>query len=486
MVQKKQRKQELQVETRWLLELLWKKLWLIVLVTAVCITAALVVTRLFVTPLYRSSALFYVNNYISVGEEEIVVIGSSDLNAAQKLVDSYLVILKTGDTLDAVIAEAAVDRTAAELREMVSAAAVNATEIFEITVTGPDAQEARRIAQAITAVLPQRIKGIIQSTSAKIVDTAVVPSSASFPSYGLNGLIGLLIGLLTSVTFVIIRGLTDIRIRGEEDIVCSHPVLVSVPDMTVMSSGGYYGGRKTRQQKRTHPVLLGKDISFAAMESYKLLRTKLSFCFPDSSGGRVIGVSSAMAGEGKSLSATNLAYALSRTGDEVVLLDCDLRRPTVAAKLRIKRSPGLSDYLTGHSTLEDVLRGCGLPGERDAFRVIPAGSETPNPIELLDSPKMRALVAELRHGYDYVILDLPPVGEVSDALVMSEQTDGVLLVVRRNYCTRPAFTAMIQQFEFVQARILGIICNCTAENAEGYTGRYFKRSYRPRFTKKQK
>ena len=116
-----------------------------------------------------------------------------------------------------------------------------------------------------------------------------------------------------------------------------------------------------------------------------------------------------------------------------------------------------------------------IEGEEDAFQVVSAGRNPPNPVELLSSAKMMDLLEKLRKTYDYVILDLPPVGEVSDALAIAKQIDGILLVVRQDYCNRMALNAAINQFEFVECRILGTVFNCTNEEGAGYGRKYYSK-----------
>ena len=187
--------------------------------------------------------------------------------------------------------------------------------------------------------------------------------------------------------------------------VCHHPVLAAVPDMAAPSKGSYYqysaGNNKRNKSKRSgstgnSPVLFGGNISFAASEAYKLLRTKLQFSFVDEGESRIIGFSSALSGEGKSLTAINLAYTLSQLDKKVILIDCDMRRPTLAEKLTIHKTPGLSGYLTGQHTMEELIQNCNLKREEEAFRVIAAGQNPPNPVELLSSGKMARFLQQLR------------------------------------------------------------------------------------------
>ena len=479
------RTEEITIDVQRLFNAVLHKLWLVVLSAVLCAGISFLISRFLITPQYESSAMFYVNNNsLSVGDASFSL-STGDISAAKSLVDSYIVILNTRTTLNDVIDYAGIDRTSGEVREMISATSVDDTEIFQVVVTSTSAQEAEKIANAITYILPKRISTIIDGTSAEIVDHAIIASRPSSPSYTKNTMIGFALGIFLSIAYIVLYALFDITIRNEDDItqICKHPILASVPDM--LSSGkesGYYryNNDKTGKTKDSDavPELIGGGISFAASEAYKLLRTKLQFSFAGESSCRVIGVSSAMAGEGKSLSSINLAHSLSQLDKRVLLIDCDMRRPSVAGKLYIEKKAGLSSYLSGQSKLEPLIQKCGIKGDEDAFSVLSAGRIPPNPIELLSSPKMEELLSELRASYDYVILDLPPVGEVSDAMAIAKQADGMLLVIRQNYCNRHAVNAAINQFDFIGAKILGVIYNCASEPGAKYGKKYYKKYYR--------
>ena len=475
---------------RRVLSVLLHKSWLLALTAVVCAALAFLGTFYLVTPKYQSSAMFYVNNNsLSLGSTS-VNIESGDLTAAKSLVESYIVILNTRETARAIIDYAGVDRSRTELRSMISAAAVNSTEIFEVVVTSEDPEEARKIAEAITQVLPSRIDGIITGTSAKVVDSPERPTSPSSPSYATNTVVGFLLGLLLSTAVVVLYEVFDVTVRGEEDVEqsCDHPILAAVPDMLAQSKGGYYYGgygKRSRQAPTPgkEPVMVGSQISFAASEAYKLLRTKLQFSFADENDCHIIGVSSALAGEGKSLSSVNLAYSLAQLDKRVLLIDCDLRRPSLSAKLPIRKVPGLSNYLTRQVAMDEIIQKYTSEGGECAFDVISSGRNPPNPIELLSSDRMEKALAELRESYDHIILDLPPVGEVSDALVAAKLADGILLVVRQNYCNRSVLSAAAEQFRFVEARVLGVVLNCITENGGGYGKRYrYYRRYYHRYS----
>lgn len=467
------------IALRRVLSAAMKKSWLIVLVALLCAVAVFLYTFLLVTPQYEASAKFYVNNSsISVGGTSISM-SSGDLTASRNLVDSYIVILETRETLNDVIDYADVDMDYEDLLEVISAEAVDNTEIFQVTVTLPDPQAAEKIANAVAYILPKRIATVIEGTSAKVVEAAVVPTDRSSPSYVNNTIMGALLGLILAFAFVAVKEITDTTIRKEDDVkqACRYPVLASIPDMSATGKRGYGYGQE-REIEKASGALVGADISWGAAEAYKLLRTKLQFSFAGDEGSRVIGVSSSLSGEGKSLSSVNLAYSLSELGKRVILIDCDMRRPTLAEKLQIKKAPGISSYLTGQCELQTLVQPCGIEGDKDAFHVITAGQNPPNPNELLSSSRMHDALMALRAEYDYIILDLPPVSEVSDAMTIASETDGTLLVVRENYCDRNVLVDSVKQFEYINAKILGVVMNCTSEVTGKYGKKYYKQYYR--------
>lgn len=218
----------------------------------------------------------------------------------------------------------------------------------------------------------------------------------------------------------------------------------------------------------------GKDLNFAASEAYKLLRTNLMF-FTPSGKGRVIGITSSTVGEGKSTTSINLAYALAESGKKVVLIECDLRRPTIARRLQFESTPGLSNLIIGRAAPADVLRTSTI---HENLSVIPAGDIPPNPSELLGSDRMRMAVESLAADYEFVLIDLPPVTAVSDALVVSNMLEGIVVVVREGVCTRRALRETMRHLQVVSDKILGFVYTCSGTNGKGYyRKKYYKRGY---------
>ena len=211
--------------------------------------------------------------------------------------------------------------------------------------------------------------------------------------------------------------------------------------------------------------VLGSNLGFAAAEAYKMLRTNLAFSFQESKKCRVIGVTSSLAGEGKTTSALNMAYTIAQEGRRVLLIEADLRLPTIAKRLGIHSRPGLSNLLVGQCSGNDVLQASGF--SRNVY-VIAAGDIPPNPAELLNSREMQQTIAALSDVFDTIIVDLPPVTVVTDAMLASKFVDGIVIVVRQNYCTKRALAELVRQMKFANARIMGFVMTDADVIKKGY------------------
>lgn len=224
-----------------------------------------------------------------------------------------------------------------------------------------------------------------------------------------------------------------------------------------------YDARKTptlQEQKE----MLGENLSFAASEAYKLLRTNLIFSLPDENKCRIVGMTSSIRGEGKSTTTLNLAYSLAQAGKRVLVIDADMRLPTVAKRLDLKQNMGLSNLLAGLNSGADVLQKSKL---HENLWVISSGDIPPNPSELLGSEQMQIALKVLGKEFDFILLDLPPVLAVSDPLVVSKLVNGLILVVRQDYNNRRSLNETVRQLKFADAKILGFVLTGADSGAKG-------------------
>lgn len=233
---------------------LWKKAWAIALTAAVFGIAALLYTVMFIKPLYKAEALMYVNSSnISVGNTKLSI-SQAELNAAQTLVDTYIVIMNTRTTMEDVIQQSGVPYTYEEMMEkkMVRAAAVNGTEVFAIEVTSTSPKEAELLANTIARILPEKIASIVEGSSARIVDYAVEPAKKDSPSISRNTLLGVLLGIVLSSGVIVVLELLDEQIHDSDYLIQTYdiPVLAVIPDLlSTKSSNDYYQSIEQRAKK---------------------------------------------------------------------------------------------------------------------------------------------------------------------------------------------------------------------------------------------
>ncbi len=236
-----ERREEMEIDLSKLLRTYLGKWWLIVLATVLAGVLALVITQTLITPMYRASVTLYVNNIKS--GEQVEYITSSNLATAQKLVNTYVNIIKSDTVLEKVAETARLDISAAQLRKVMSAAQVDETEIFNVIITHPDPEMAAQIANAVAEVAPDEIAHFVEGSSAKIIDYAKVPKNPSSPSTARNTVLGALLGALLAVAYVTLLFVLDVRIKDEEDLAALFelPVLAQIPSFDTNEKMGGYG-----------------------------------------------------------------------------------------------------------------------------------------------------------------------------------------------------------------------------------------------------
>ncbi|WP_249030533.1 CpsD/CapB family tyrosine-protein kinase [Tannockella kyphosi] len=214
------------------------------------------------------------------------------------------------------------------------------------------------------------------------------------------------------------------------------------------------------------------NIPFAITEAYKMLRTNIDFSFTEDIKCPVIGITSAIKGEGKTATSINLAYALAETNKKVLFIEADMRLPSVSKYLKVSMKDGLSSILTGvqKNTVSCIVSDKTFSNLNFIF----SGPIPPNPAELLNSNSMKKVLEVLKEEYDYIIVDLPPVSVVSDPVIVSKYTDGMVIVSRQDYSEKKALNHAIYQLKFVNAKILGIVYRGYKEASFGYSKKYGK------------
>lgn len=383
--------------------------------------------------------------FVSTSQSDSVTDLSTGSTFAQARVKSYVTLITTSQVLQPVIDQLGLPYTVDELAKEVSASVATNTVILTVTVTDESADQSAAIANAIAGTLPTVVTGIEQigttgTSPVKLstIQPATVPTDASSPNLKLNLALGLLIGLALGVGLGVLIETLDTRIRGLRDI-------AQVTDATVLGGIAY----DPDAQKR--PLIVQSSRRSTRAESFRTLRTNVQFATLETRNSFVI--TSSLPSEGKTTTGANLAITMAESGQNVVYVDADLRRPKVAEYMGIEGSVGLTDVLIGRADLDDVLQEWGETG----LTVLPSGQIPPNPSELLGSNAMRWLLETLEQRYDIVIFDTTPVLPVTDAALLARLTGGAIVIAAAKTTRRPQLLGALRSLANVEAHVLGIV-----------------------------
>jgi polysaccharide biosynthesis transport protein len=309
----------------------------------------------------------------------------------------------------------------------------------------------------------------IKSTNVRIVERAEVPNGPFLPQRAKNYQLALLIGLALGIGLTLFIEHLDNTVKTPEDVKeqLGLPFLGMVPDVSLKATAG-------APAPRISPVILRNQQSSAEAEAYRVLRTNLIFSSVDSTG-RVLLVTSANPGEGKTTTVANLAASLALNGAKVLAVDADLRRPAMHTYFGIGKTPGLSDVIVGKCPVAQAIQTTRLKG----LHILPCGYIPPNPAELLGSASMRQWVEELRSRYDWVLIDTPPVLGMADTPVLCPLVEGVILVVAAEVSKRPAVQRAVDQLLAIGGKVTGVVLNrVNLERNSYYYGQYYGEYYR--------
>ena len=309
-----------------------------------------------------------------------------------------------------------------------------------------DADTSNEMAQALAKRGREAtVEGAINDTTVRLIEPADVPRAPMFPDRRGNLQIALLVGLATGVLLVAAKERMDTTLKTPDDIreVLRVPFLGYVPDLSTVPNTAV----KPNLTALRHP-------SSPLSESYRVIRTNV-MASAAAMNARVLLVTSIHPGEGKSTTALNLAAAIAQTGATAILVDSDLRRPTVHSNLTLPRSPGMRDLLVGKGSYRDVVRQGPIPG----LWALTAGATPDNPAELMGCEEMRTLLKDLAGSYDWVVVDAPPVGGMADALIIGGVVDGIVLVIEGDRTTRTVAVDGVAQLSSVGGCVIGAILN---------------------------
>jgi polysaccharide biosynthesis transport protein len=434
------------------LRIVRKHKWLIAGATLLCAAAALV-TSLATIPVYQATAKLLVVAKTEPGGGTTSAYEGALLS--QQLVKSFAQILESRATAEAALRLDPQPFTARQLQAKIQAEPITETLLINLSVDDTDRVRARRLTNSLARAFIQTAPSL-QSGSAlrvSLVEPALTPTEPVRPRTKLNVALGLALGLMLGIGLGFLREFLDRSVKTPEELEAATGVPVI---------GAILPFKAAKQ-----PIPVAAEPRAAAGEAFRKLRTNFAFLGVDRASLCCV-VTSPAAADGKSTVAANLAIAIAQAGQRVVLVDADLRKPSLHQIFGLHQRVGITTVLLDHADVHNALQH---PGP-DLPAVLTSGQLPPNPSELLGSRRMQQLIEELRGAFDIVLVDCAPLLPVTDPMVVSRFADGILLIARAAVTTRDQAQAARNACVKAGATVFGTVLNATSV-AEGDQSAYY-------------
>ena len=402
------------------------------------------------TPVYQASATLLVNQTQTPG-----TIAYNDILTSERLTKTYRELISKRPVLEDVIEELDLTMGAGELAALITVEAIADTQLLRLFVEHSDPEQARLLANATAQAFIETNEqdGLTRPGSVSTVEPAVTPGRPISPRTNLNTVMGLVIGLLLAGALVLVFEYLDDTIKTTEDVEAA----IGLPTL-----GGV--ARFPRRRADVDALVVASPHRTAAAEGYRVLRTNVRFSTIDDPAQALL-ISSTSPGEGKSTTVANLAVAMAQTGQRVIVVDSDLRRPTIHRIFGLSNGAGLTNALLSR---EPDLSRFLQPTRFETLWVMTSGPLPPNPSELLGSRRLDAVISALRKEVDVLIFDSPPVLAVADASILAAKVDGTMLVVDAGHTRVQALQEAHKALGRAKTRVLGAILNKLTEQGRGY------------------
>jgi len=295
------------------------------------------------------------------------------------------------------------------------------------------------------------VTGLLRTNNIRMLDSALVPKYPSRPNRAQNIALAALVGLLLGMAFVVGLEFFDTTVKSQDDVegFLGLPllgILPSIPNIAVEAT--------PRDNTVQRDLYVSANPKSSISECARAIRTSLLFSSPDRPF-KVLLVASCGPREGKSTCAVSIGITMAQSGNRVLLVDGDLRRPRLHRTFGAPSQHGLSTLILGEATPEEAIKSTGV----DQLYLLPAGPVPPNPAELLQSARYQEVIRDLSERFDRIIIDSPPVGVVTDALVMSAKADGVVVVLRAGVTPKKAAARGRRTLLDVKAHVYGAVLN---------------------------
>src|SRR5215510_4202237 len=361
-------------------------------------------------------------------------------------------------------------------------------ESIQYTILKREADSFKQLYDGLqTRLREAQVSAGLRASNIRVVDPAELPRSPVRPRKLLDLMLGSMLGLAFGIGLAFFQEYLDSSLKSPDDVqrFLKVPTLGTVPNMQSLTKGRPYAYSSNKspsvepvikgELEKTPPELITHAAPSSVMsEAYRSVRTSLLLSLPERAP-RVVLVTSALPSEGKTVTAINIAVSLTQTGSRVVLVDADMRKPRIHSVFSIGNLPGLTSFLTGSANLKDVIHDVGAAN----LHLLPCGVIPPNPAELIQSGRFNHLVQVLRQYFDYVVLDSPPLANVSDARILAVNAEATLLVVKAFSTSRHVTKRAVEHLQELKARNIAVVLNDLDVRMRGNYSYYSHRYYYP-------
>lgn len=406
----------------------------ILVCTVLCVSVGFFTAFFVIQPSYEASVSIIVGNSSTSGTK----LDYDELMLYQKLVKTYCAIAKTSTVAEKTIEKLGLNISTDDFERLITVVPEADTQIFDIKVRASSKKQSVEIIDALSQVFIDEVKNTYPSDSIKIMDKVKASDNPISPNKKLYLVISAFVGLVLSIIIIMIKEYSDNTLKTEEDVEnnLDYQVIGIIP----------------RENDGISNLLIKK--TSMTMEAFRTLRTNVEFSSIDKKVQSIM-LTSSKQGEGKSSIAYVLAFIMSQNGKKTLLVDCDLRKPELHKFFETSNKKGLSNILCGVNKWEEEK----YKTKYNNLYMITAGTKPPNPTELLSSHRMREFVEALKQNFDYIIMDTPPVGVVTDAQVLSTLCDGCIFVVAAGESEKEDTIKAKNLLKIVNAKILGVCLN---------------------------
>lgn len=419
----------------------------------VVVFAAVCAYTLLAPPKYSATAQVFATYSDSAANSGDISTVNNASSYISNQIKSYPTLATTESVLQPVIDDLGLNTTVEDLAKELTVTNPTDTAFVNITAETDDAQQATSIANSVAKSLSSVVENSLYAADQKspvklsLVQQAQEPTSPSSPKVALNMAIGIVAGLIVGVFVALIKDLLSTKVQESRDLqeVIDAPIMGRIPEDEAL--------------KQPVPVVVSAPSSSIA-EEYRRVRTNLSFTTPaEGTNARLIVISSVSPNEGKTTMSVNIAAALAENGASVLLIDADLRHPSVANKLSLEGNAGLAHVLSGQASVKDVVQRYWKPN----LHIMPAGPKPPNASALLNSVLMKELLKQALAQYDYVLIDTSPMIVANDAAVFGTMGNGIVLVSGRDVTDKRELRDIAAQLNTLEVAVTGFVFNFTKE-----------------------